>query len=161
MAERSARCPPVSVKVRPGRPADAELLLAIDDLVNVSPWSLSQLQATCNSAAESAESILVLERKGRVCGFIIFSQVLDEVCIHNLAVHRAQQGDGLGRSLVVAALELARQHGARHCLLEVRGSNAAARGLYEALNFQLDGIRRNYYPTPTGREDALLMSRKL
>jgi ribosomal-protein-alanine N-acetyltransferase len=103
----------------------------------------------------------VLEHGDRVCGFIIFSSVLDEVCIHNLAVHPARQGEGFGRSLVVAALELAKQQGAGRCLLEVRESSTAARGLYETLSFQLDGIRKNYYPTPTGREDALLMSRQL
>jgi ribosomal-protein-alanine N-acetyltransferase len=58
-------------------------------------------------------------------------------------------------------MALAKQQGVRRCLLEVRESNTAARGLYETLSFQLDGIRKNYYPTTTGREDALLMSRQL
>lgn len=148
-------------KVRLAQPGDALLLAEIDALVNVSPWSPAQFEVACDSAVEGSESVLVLEHGGRVCGFIIFSSVLEEVCIHNLAVHPAQQGGGLGRSLVTAALDFMKRDGAGRCLLEVRESNTVARGLYETLSFQLDGTRKSYYPTPTGREDALLMSRKL
>ena len=151
----------MSAKVRLAQPGDAGLLVEIDGLVNVSPWSTAQFEVACDSAMEASESVLVLEHGGRVCGFIIFSRMLDEVCIHNLAVHPAQQGEGFGRKLVVAALELAKQQGVGRCLLEVRESSITARGLYETLSFQLDGIRRNYYPTSNGREDALLMSRQL
>jgi len=59
------------------------------------------------------------------------------------------------------AFELLGKSGAKRCLLEVRASNAAARGLYRSLGFQVDGVRKNYYPAATGREDALLMSREL
>ena len=161
MPKRSAENDAVSAEVRSARPDDAEILLEIDGLVNVSSWSPRQFAAACDSAMTAAESVLVWEFKGRVCGFIIFSTVLDEVCIHNLAVHPARQGAGFGRKLVVAALELAKQQGAGRCLLEVRESNTAARGLYEALYFHLDGVRKGYYPTATGREDALLMSLQL
>ncbi|RLA48394.1 MAG: ribosomal-protein-alanine N-acetyltransferase [Gammaproteobacteria bacterium] len=159
--ERAAPGQPVSGNVRPARSGDVEFLVEIDGLVNVSPWNSRQFAAACDGAVESTESALVLEHRGRVCGFIIFSSVLDEACIHNLAVHPASQGGRFGRSFVTAALEFMEQDGARRCLLEVRESNTAARGLYEALNFQLDGIRKNYYPTSTGREDARLMSRQL
>ena len=151
----------MSAEVRLAQPGDAGLLVEIDGLVNASPWSPAQFEAACDGTMEATESVLVLEHGNRVCGFIVFSSVLDEVCIHNLAMHPARQGEGFGRSLVVAALALAKQQGVRRCLLEVRESNTAARGLYETLSFQLDGIRRNYYPTTTGREDALLMSRPL
>lgn len=42
--------------------------------------------------------------------------------------------------------------------LEVRASNAAAIALYESLGFNEATIRRNYYPTADGREDALIMA---
>ena len=147
--------------VRPARPADVAFLAAIDAAVNASPWSPGQFQGACSGALEATESALVLEQDAGVCGFIIFSQVLDEACIHNLAVHPAQQGGGLGRALVSAALELMKQDGARCCLLEVRESNVAARGLYAQLQFRLDGVRKDYYPVHNAREDALLMSRPL
>ena len=161
MLERGAENIAVSASIRLAQSDDARLLVEIDGLVNVSPWSQRQCEVACDSAMTAAESVLVLEHAGRVCGFIIFSRVLDEICIHNLAVHPARQSEGFGRSLVTAALELAKQQDVGRCLLEVRASNSAARGLYEALGFQLDGVRKNYYPTSNGREDALLMSRQL
>ena len=161
MPQRSAESFAECANVRAAQPGDARLLVEIDGLVNVSPWSAAQFELACDNTMEASESVLVLEHGGRVCGFIIFSRVLDEVCIHNLAVHPERQSEGIGRGLVVAALELVKQQGAGRCLLEVRESNSAARRLYEALSFQLDGIRKNYYPAPGGREDALLMSRQL
>lgn len=137
------------------------LLAAIDAAVNPSPWRPAQFEAACGAGAETTESALVLKEGGSVCGFIIFSCVLEQACIHNIAVEPALQGRGLGRSLVVAALTAMQQAGATCCQLEVRASNQAARGLYTALRFQLDGVRKNYYPAAGGREDALLMSRQL
>ena len=42
--------------------------------------------------------------------------------------------------------------------LEVRIGNVRAKGLYEAFGFKSDAVRRNYYRTATGREDAVLMT---
>jgi ribosomal-protein-alanine N-acetyltransferase len=148
-------------KIRLARPDDVAVLAVIDDLVNSSAWRPSQFAAACSGVEQATESALVLETEAGVCGFIVVSRVLDEVCIHNVAVHPAQQGKGMGRYLVATALDSMRRQGACRCLLEVRASNTAARGLYGALAFELDGVRKNYYPTSSGREDALLMSRKL
>ena len=61
----------------------------------------------------------------------------------------------------ISALLKMKHDGATRCHLEVRQSNAVARRLYEGNGFKLDGIRKSYYPTEGGREDALLMSRCL
>lgn len=147
--------------IRLAQPDDVSCLVIIDALVNPSPWRAGQFAQACGAPGENTERGLVLEVDALVCGFIIFSQVLDEACIHNVAVHPEQQGRGLGRALVAAGLAMMGSSDARCCLLEVRASNAAARGLYEALGFRLDGVRKNYYPASGGREDALLMSRQL
>ena len=141
-------------------PGDAVALAALDSLVNQSPWTSAQFAGACSAQADSAERALVIDRNGQLAGFVVYSRVLDEVCIHNIAVHPSRQGSGLGQLLLAGALGQARAAGATRCYLEVRASNQAARGLYEKLGFQLDGVRRNYYPTATGREDALLMSRQ-
>ena len=41
--------------------------------------------------------------------------------------------------------------------LEVRRSNDPAVALYKKFGFKAVGTRKNYYKTPTGREDALIM----
>jgi ribosomal-protein-alanine N-acetyltransferase len=137
---------------------DAKTLAAIDASVNPNPWSEAQFAATCSDDRAWA---LVLEEDGGIDGFVVVSQVLDEASIHSIAVDPAQQRKGFGQSLLHAALSRTRQAGATRCLLEVRESNTAARRLYAVNGFVLDGVRRNYYPTGGGREDALLMSKEL
>jgi ribosomal-protein-alanine N-acetyltransferase len=60
--------------------------------------------------------------------------------------------------LLQGVCALARGNGARLLFLEVRPSNAAALRLYERHGFQRIGLRRDYYPAPAGREDALIFS---
>jgi ribosomal-protein-alanine N-acetyltransferase len=144
---------------RPASPGDALALAALDSLVNPSPWSASQFSEACAPQAEAGtERALVICTDARALGFVVYSRVLDEACIHNIAVHPSRQGCGMGRSLLGAALRRAVGDGANRCYLEVRASNRAARGLYEKLGFRREGVRKNYYTTATGREDALLMS---
>lgn len=133
-------------------------MAAIDARVNHNPWTESQFATTCSGAVGARESALVAEEDGRVDGFVVISLVVDEASIHTIAVDPAQQRRGLGLLLLNTAVAQMEQAGARVCLLEVRQSNKAARRLYQGLGFMLDGVRKNYYPTADGREDALLMS---
>jgi ribosomal-protein-alanine N-acetyltransferase len=147
--------------IRPARPADAGGLAAIDADVSFNPWTEQQFALICSATAGYRETALVVEEDNCLHGFVVFSQVLDEGSIHNIAVHPAQHRRGLGRLLLEAAVAELIHADAMRCLLEVRRSNKAARRLYEGNGFALDGVRKNYYPTQGGREDALLMSREL
>lgn len=147
--------------IRPACPADAGWLAAIDAEVSFNPWSERQFALVCNTTGGYRETALVVAEDDRLHGFVVFSQVLDEGSIHNIAVHPAQHRKGLGRLLLEAAVVELIRSDARRCLLEVRRSNKAARRLYQGSGFALDGVRKNYYPKAGGREDALLMSREL
>lgn len=150
-----------ALRVRSASPADAVALAALDRLVNRSPWSLAQFELACAEGVNSTEHTLLAEEAGQVLGFVVYTLVLDEACIHSIAVQPAQQGRGHGRFLLRSALAAAQRDGAGRCYLEVRASNATARSLYEKFSFQCDGLRKGYYATPEGREDAVLMSRQL
>lgn len=147
--------------VQQAGPGDAAALALLDKLVNPSPWTESQFAGACAAKPDSGQSALVVRDDEQLLGFVVYSRVLDEASVHNIAVHPSAQGRGLGQALLAAALVEAGRGGALRCHLEVRASNAAARSLYEKLGFRLDGIRRNYYSTAVGREDALLMSLQL
>lgn len=147
--------------VRAARPADAGPLAAIDGRVNFNPWSEQQFAAACGGVNTQTASALVVADDDRVDGFVVIFQVLDEASIHSIAVQPAHQGKGLGQMLLNAALVQMQQAGATRCVLEVRQSNSAARRLYQRSGFRLDGVRKSYYPTEGGREDALLMSREI
>ena len=151
----------MSRTVRPASPADAGSLAAIDVNVNINPWNARQFAAACGGASINKQCAMVVEEDGRIDGFVVFSQVLDEASIYSIGVHSAQQGKGLGHLLLQAALLKMKEAGATRCFLEVRQSNAVALRLYKGNGFELDGIRKSYYPTEGGREDALLMSRCL
>jgi len=78
-----------------------------------------------------------------------------------LLVRKDCRRQQLARRLLQKAEREARNQDAERLLLEVRAGNQAARAAYKAAGFQEDGLRKNYYasPTsPTGTEDAVLMS---
>lgn len=140
--------------------AGDEIALAeLDSLVNPSPWTSAQFSPACDGTGN--EGIILMDEDGQLLGFVVYSIVLDEACIHNIAVQPKRQRDGLGRKLLLAALAAVTREGAGRCYLEVRTSNMAARGLYEKYGFSKAGLRKNYYPMAAGREDALLLSRQL
>ena len=150
--------------VRPATPQDAPCLVRLDQLVNGDAGrSFGHFQLVCGNVDDggnntAGECAMVLEWQGLISAFALFSRVLDEATLHSIGVDPKLQGRGLGRRLLTAMLAQVGRVGASRCLLEVRESNAAARSLYNGLGFSLDGVRKNYYPTPKGREDALLMS---
>ena len=145
---------------------DAPLLAVIEREASAFPWSDVQLANACDVQASSDKStprehVVVVEQNEKVCGFIIYTQLLDEGAIHNIAVSPACQRRGMARALLAEVLDVFARDGASRVLLEVRASNAAAQCLYSSFGFELDGVRKNYYPSNGTREDALLMSKPL
>ena len=55
----------------------------------------------------------------------------------------------------------ARSQAAINMFLEVRLSNQVAYQLYEKLGFNEIGVRHDYYPAYTGREDAIVLAIEL
>ena len=80
----------------------------------------------------------------------------DQAELVDLRVLASERRQGFGRQLLWASLTALGDVGA--VALEVRASNAAARALYQSLGFSETGARPNYYATPDGREDAILMT---
>jgi ribosomal-protein-alanine N-acetyltransferase len=145
-------------RVRSAEPSDIGALGEIDALAYGRPGREAQLERFCR---EDNRQLLVILASQSPCGYLAYSQVLDEASIEDVVVDPQCQGTGLGRQLLQASFEDMKRRGAAICLLEVRASNAAAIALYRSCGFQLDGERRNYYPAEHGRENALLMSRQL
>jgi [ribosomal protein S18]-alanine N-acetyltransferase len=145
------------MKLRRLRASDVDALFALESAVNSFPWSRHQF----DDGFDSGHFGWGFEQDGEVQGFALFSQILDETTLLNIAVRPPVRRQGLARKLLEHALHELAQRGALRCLLEVRVSNAPAIALYRSLGFSADGWRRNYYPAAAGREDALLMSRDL
>lgn len=101
--------------------------------------------------------ILAAEEGGGLLGYVWARFVLDEGDIGNIAVAPGFRRRGAGAALLKALLEEAERRQAAVVQLEVRGSNLAARRLYEKNGFETVGKRKNYYEKPA--EDAILMSK--
>lgn len=148
----------MSALLRPALPEDAAQMALLDASASPWPWRETQYLRCCAIAEENGERALLLEVDARLQGFVVYAREFDDGSIYNIVVAETARRQGFGLRLLQAAVDAMVATGARRCLLEVRKSNIAARKLYEQMGFHVDGIRRNYYPLPSGREDAVLMS---
>ena len=94
-----------------------------------------------------------------LAAYAIAQLITDELHIHNLAVDPEFRRRGYGSTLLWLLLKIASLNGAKVCYLEVRRSNISAIALYEKFDFQIVGIREQYYVKEN--EDALLMTLSL
>lgn len=127
-------------------------VVAIERLVNPSPWSESSFRS---ELANPQAHYWVAQIGEALVGFAGFWLVIDEAHITNIAVHPDYQGQGIGKSLMSKLIEDAASKGAVCATLEVRKSNEKAIRLYESLGFVQSAIRKAYYPH--NREDAIVM----
>lgn len=98
---------------------------------------------------------------GRIVAVCVAMDGVDEIHLLNIAVARAQQGQGIARALLDLLYERCRARQASLLWLEVRPSNERACALYTREGFVEVGRRKGYYPAPEGREDALVMRRDI
>ncbi len=91
----------------------------------------------------------------------VISVAAGESHILNITVSEDYQGHGIGKQFIKHLIEIAKKKQARTIMLEVRPSNAAAINCYHATGFNEIGCRKDYYPAPNGREDALLYARHI
>lgn len=91
-------------------------------------------------------------------GYAIVSYVLDEVQLLNLCVRPGVRSRGAGRRLLRHLVAEAIRESMNQVLLEVRLTNRVACKLYRSEGFEEIGRRPGYYPAPSGREDARVMS---
>jgi ribosomal-protein-alanine N-acetyltransferase len=93
-----------------------------------------------------------------VIGFSGIWLMAGEAHITNIAVREQYQRRGIGELLLIATIDLSREHQAETMTLEARESNKIAQNLYGKYGFTQTGIRRGYYLD--NRENAIIMSTK-
>ncbi len=136
------------------KPSDLAAAYAIEQRSHAFPWS----EKTFVSNQGDRYFNLRLDVDGEMAAFAVTQVVLDEATLFNIAVDPAYQRKGLGRQLLEHLISELEKKDVFTLWLEVRASNIAAIALYESLGFNEATIRRNYYPTKEGREDAIIMA---
>lgn len=147
----------VSPILRPMGMNDLDAIMTIERVVYPFPWTLGNFKDSLNVGYECQ----VLEYENSVMGYGVLAVAAGEAHLLNLSIAREWQHKGMGRKLLHHFIQLARDCHASVLFLEVRPSNREAIGLYESEGFRSIAIRRGYYPTHGGREDAVLMELQL
>jgi ribosomal-protein-alanine N-acetyltransferase len=144
-------------RIRPLALADLDTVMDIESRAYDFPWT----QGIFRDCLRVGYCCWCYENDGFIQGYGVMSVAAGESHILNITVRPESQRQGIGGKLMKHFLQLARRHDADIVMLEVRPSNASAISLYETLGFNEIGVRRNYYPSDDGREDALLLALSL
>ena len=143
----------MQAKIRPASSDDIDSIVEIENSTNLMPWTKAQFI----SSMEVGHYSTVLEQDDLIIGFAIYSPVIPESHLLNIAIDPAYHRKGLGNKLLKQIILQNKAIGVKVITLEVRVSNLIAINLYEKNGFHKDAIRQNYYSGPE-KEDALLMS---
>lgn len=135
-------------------PTDLPRAWHIEKRAHAFPWS----EKTFASNQGERYFNCKLEAEGEMAAFAITQIVLDEATLFNIAVDPDYQRRGFGRALLEYLIDELEKRGVVTLWLEVRASNVPAIALYESLGFNEATIRKNYYPSAEGREDAIIMA---
>ncbi len=150
------------IRLRPGRPADAPRIAAVDAATSTAGWSVTSFDAElvrddrCYVVAVAAPGGRDRVADGEVVGYGGLALLADDGHLLGLAVRAERRRQGIARRLLTALLDAAAHSGVDDVTLEVRPSNAPARALYRAVGFATAGRRPGYYPDG---EDALILWR--
>jgi [ribosomal protein S18]-alanine N-acetyltransferase len=145
------------VLIRPMRATDVAEVVAIERASYQFPWS----EGIFRDCLRVGYLCRVVTVDRRVLAYGVMSFGAGEAHILNLCVSEAYRCHGVGKRLLGALMERAAAAGMAEAFLEVRPSNTAAIRLYLALGFEQVGMRRGYYQSVSGREDAAVLKRVL
>jgi ribosomal-protein-alanine N-acetyltransferase len=99
----------------------------------------------------------VVIHNSKLIGFCIANKVLDECHLQNISVAEEMRRQGVGDFMIDILLKRMKLFELKTALLEVRRSNKLAHDFYRKNGFQELSVRKDYYQTKNGREDAIIM----
>jgi L-phenylalanine/L-methionine N-acetyltransferase len=167
----------VTFAVRPAEPRDAGELKELGDAVAAEPEGWLATHNGWRSVTDERRYLRALRRyphaavfvaeaeDGRVIGRLSISRDQHPASRHvadlGLMVDAEYRRRGIGRALLDAAVEWAREAEVRKLELHVFPWNEAAIALYEDFGFVREGYRKNHYYRGEEYVDAILMAYEL
>ena len=135
--------------------ADLKQVIAVEKKAYPQPWTLGIFR-DCLRVGYKA---WVMTLDEAVIGYGIVMLSPGEAHILNLCIDPDYQKRGLGRHLLLHLIKKTDRTDIDMVLLEVRRSNTHAQKLYQSEGFHELGVRKAYYPTDEGREDAIILAK--
>lgn len=152
------------MKIRNATVDDISSIIALERAAaSAAHWSEAQYRDVLLPRTTTTGNLVLVAEKtpgqtseaaAPLLGFLVARQIAPEWELENIVVAASVRRNGVGKQLLKALLDAARQSNSQAVFLEVRNSNAAARALYESAGFVFSGRRNSYYTQPF--EDAIL-----
>lgn len=158
------------ITIRTARAGDEDVLAKLDErtwTTEMSPAPPPPPGTPFFDEGCRPEDVLVAEHDGEVAGYVRLGEGFGIPAhahvrvIGGLAVDPDRRRLGLARRLVDAAVAEAGRRGARKVTLRVLGHNTAARRVYEACGFVVEGVLRAEFRVDGHDVDDVLMARSL
>ena len=131
------------------------VVFTLDDVIAQGPRAADRIQASLDPATRADNLVLVATVGDRVVGCASVKRIspsfTHHVGVFSVEVHPDHQRRGIGRSLLVACLHWAKEHGIERFELYTRADNDRAQALYESEGFRLESKRVRFIKLPDGR----------
>lgn len=136
---------------------DVAQIMQVEKSVYQYPWT----EGIFNDCIRVGYECWLAEIDETMVAHAVISIAAGESHILNISVDNQYQGQGIGKRFIEFLVDIAKSKKVSTILLEVRPSNVQAINCYNATGFNEIGCRKDYYPAPNGREDALLFAREI
>jgi ribosomal-protein-alanine N-acetyltransferase len=137
--------------------SDLDEVMAIELANYPVAWS----KGVMKDCIKSGYQCIVVKQLDTIIGYAFLLVSFDEAHLLNMCIDHKVQSQGLGRKLLKYMENICRYHQSKTFILEVRESNPIAHSLYKSCGFNEIGVRKNYYRTIDGRENAIVMVKQL
>lgn len=145
-AARDQRSPAPARVIRPAEPEDIPELLKIENQSfptdRLSPRSFRYMLSKGNAA-----TLVETDRGGEIRGYamVLFHRGTPLARLYSIAVAPRFRGRGVGRALMKAAEDAARDRAAAYLRLEVRAEDKETQEFYKRLGYKPFGYHSHYY----------------
>lgn len=146
--------------IRPMQIDDVEIVSVIHNISSIDPWD-KKIFISCLKVYNSyVATIYDHNHREVIAGFAVIALYpnINQAHILNVGVDVNLQHQGIGNKLLEYLINLCTLELNIHKIfLEVCVHNQIAINLYKKFQFKEIGLRKNYYTTKNGKEDALIL----